>query len=396
MALLRPPKVVLRKRRPTGQGMFAHWTYLVTVMAAIAVVVLVGLVKAQFLPDLSNQVFDWYQRFDHREWDPKSPVRIADIDDESLARHGQWPWPRSTVGETIKRLGELGAVVVAIDILLSEPDRLGPEHDAKMAQAMTGTPTVLGAILKNDGAPVEFPTRFGIATAGDNPMPFLAHFSSAVVPLPILSAASAGVGALNWLPDRDQVVRRVPLVMALGNKAVPGLSIEALRLWQGTSTVVVRSSNASGQSAFGAHTGVNAIKVGDFQIPTDPQGEMRVRYTRSDPRRFIPAWKLLAGEVDRGDIEGRIILIGSRSRAARSTRDAGRQLCGGCRDPFPGDRADHQRDLVDPAGLGDRRRARAGSRARARLRGGPAAHHGPVRSRRGGGRHRPGGLGESA
>ena len=68
MALLRPPKVVLRKRRPTGQGVLAHWTYVVTVVAAIAVVVLVGLVKAQFLPDLSNQVFDWYQRFDHREW----------------------------------------------------------------------------------------------------------------------------------------------------------------------------------------------------------------------------------------------------------------------------------------------------------------------------------------
>src|SRR6202008_2336969 len=96
-----------------------------------------------------------------------------------------------------------------------------------------------------------------------------------------------------------------------GNKAVPSLSVEALRLWQGASTVLVRSSNASGQSAFGAHSGVNAIRIGDFQIPTDPQGEMRVRYTRSDPRRFIPAWKVLAGEVDRGDIERRIILIGS-------------------------------------------------------------------------------------
>ncbi len=313
-------------------------------VSAIVAIMLVGLMKARFLPDLSNLVFDRYQRLDQRPWDPALPVRIVDVDDESLTRIGQWPWPRTTIAEIVTRLGDLGASVVAIDIVLAEPDGLSPEqviallpatpsrtvveqeikqrvpNDARLAEGIEATPTVLGAILTQDGRAVDFPTKFGIAAAGDDPIPFLAHFTSAVVPLPILSSAGAGVGALNWLPDRDQIVRRVPVVLALGKKIVPSLAVEALRVAQGASTVIVRSSNASGQSAFGAHTGVNTIKVGDLEIPTDPQGELRVRYTRSEPRRFIPAWKVLAGEVDRGDVERRIIVLGTSAAGLRDQR----------------------------------------------------------------------------
>jgi adenylate cyclase len=289
----------------------AHWSYALTVISTLVLVVAVGVIKVQFLPDLSNLVFDWYQRLDPRAWDPESPVRIVDIDDESLTRIGQWPWPRSTVAELVARLGRLGAAVVVVDIVFAEPDGMSSEHvitllpptpgralleqeikertsnDAVLAQAIAATPTVLGAILTQDGRAVDFRTSFGIATAGDDPIPFLPHFTGAVVPLPILIAASAGLGALNWLPDRDQIVRRVPLVLALGDKIVPSLSVEALRVVQGASTVVVRSSNASGQGAFGARSGVNTVKIGDLEIPTDPQGELRVHYTRSEPRRSI-------------------------------------------------------------------------------------------------------------
>jgi adenylate cyclase len=71
---------------------------------------------------------------------------------------------------------------------------------------------VLGAILLQSGETVDIPTKFGLVTAGDDPRELVAQFSSAVVPLPELAAASAGIGALNWLPDSDQIVRRVPLV----------------------------------------------------------------------------------------------------------------------------------------------------------------------------------------
>jgi len=332
--MLRVPKLGLRRPFFTALRKPNRWSYPLTVCSAIFVVVLIFLTKDRIPFDLSNLAFDWYQRLDHRTWNPDSPVRIVDIDNESLARFGQWPWPRSIIAEIISRLRELDAAVVATDVVFAEPDALSPDrlitllpasqgrslleqeikerasNDALLAEAIADTPTVLGAFLTQDGRAAEFPAKFGVATAGDDPQPFLTRFTSAVVPLPPLSSASAGLGALNWLPDRDHIVRRVPLILGLGEQIVPGLAVEALRLVQGASTLIVRSSNAMGQTAFGARTGVNMIKVGDYEIPTDAQGALRVNFTRSEPRRFIPAWKLLTGDVDPRDIQQRIIVLG--------------------------------------------------------------------------------------
>jgi adenylate cyclase len=334
MPLLRPPRAALRMSRSRTRGRPARRSYALAVLLPIVVIVSLGLTKSPSLPDLSSLLFDWYQRLDPREWDANAPVRIIDIDDESLARVGQWPWPRSTIAEVVRRLGALDAAAVAFDIVFAEPDNLSPEqvisflpssparalleeeiraqktNDAMLAASIVATPTVLGAILTQGAHAVDYPAKHGVATAGDDPRPLLPHFTSAVLPLPILSSAGIGLGALNWLPDRDQVVRRVPLVLSLRDQIVTSLALESLRVVQNASSVVVRSSNASGYSAFGAHTGVNTIKVGEFEIPTDPQGELRVRYSRNEPHRLIPAWKLLAGEIDRDDIQGRIIFVG--------------------------------------------------------------------------------------
>lgn len=319
-------------------------SYPATVASAAAAIVLVGLVKTWVPIDLSNLVFDAYQRFDHRSWNPSLPVRIIDINDESLARIGQWPWPRSTIAEIVSKLRDLGASAVTIDIVFAEPDGRSLEqlvtllpdspgrfllqteikerasNDAVLAETLTQMPTVLGAVLTHETRAADFPDKVALAIAGDDPLPFLPRFTSAVVPLPVLSEASKGVGALNWLPDRDQIVRRVPLVVALGDRIVPSLALETLRVVHDASTVIVRSSNASGETAFGAQTGVNAVKVGNLEIPTDAQGAVRLHYTRSEPRRFIPAWKLLAGEVDRGEIRGRIVVVGTSAAALRDER----------------------------------------------------------------------------
>ncbi len=60
--------------------------------------------------------------------DPAVPVKIIDIDDESLARHGQWPWPRTTMGRLIDRLSQMGAAAITLDLVFADPDRSSPEH----------------------------------------------------------------------------------------------------------------------------------------------------------------------------------------------------------------------------------------------------------------------------
>ncbi len=326
------------------RGSHARWSYAVSVGLPALIVLGFGFVDPPVLRDLGNLVFDGYQRLAPRQWDPASPVRIVDVDDESLARLGQWPWPRSTIAAIVARLGALGAAVLAFDVVLAEPDAASPEaivrrlpttpgrtalehelagvkpNDDRLAEAIARTPTILGAVVTHAAGGADLPVRFGVASVGDDPLRFLPAFSGAIVPLPGLSRASAGVGALNWLADRDQVVRRVPLLVAVGDKIVPSLSLEALRVAQGATTVIVRASNASGETALGAHSGVNALKVGELEIPTDAQADLRVRYTRTEPRRFLPAWKVLAGAVDPDEVRGRIVVLGISAVALRDQR----------------------------------------------------------------------------
>ena len=62
--------------------------------------------------------FDSYQLLSPAEYDPKTPVRVVDIDEESLGKIGQWPWSRTIIADLVTKLTEQGAAVVAFDIVL--------------------------------------------------------------------------------------------------------------------------------------------------------------------------------------------------------------------------------------------------------------------------------------
>src|SRR4051812_47165905 len=138
MPLFRRRKVAPMLPRTGARSVLARWSYPLTVAAVIVAIAVVGLARIPFLPDLSNIVFDWYQRIDPRAWNPQSPVRIVAVDDESLARIGQWPWSRTTIATLITRLGELGAAAIAVDIVFAEPDASSPEHVVKLLPQTPG------------------------------------------------------------------------------------------------------------------------------------------------------------------------------------------------------------------------------------------------------------------
>ena len=233
------------------------------------------------------------------------------------------------------KLAAQGASAIAFDILFSEPDQTSPEvamqrldptdaaiiasamkgregHDAQFAKTLATVPAVLAAALTNrvsDDPPP--PAKAGFAIAGDDPAPFIATFAGVTSNLPALDQAASGIGAINWIPDRDQVVRRVPLVYRLKDTPVPTLVMEALRVAQGASTYVLKASNASGETAFGEVTGLNHIKVGDIEIPTDADGGIWLQFRPSNPAAYIPAWKVLDGTNNPDEVAGRIILIGT-------------------------------------------------------------------------------------
>ena len=307
--------------------------YIAFVSVLIAGAILLRYADPFFVRALRLIAFDHFQRLDPPKYDPTLPIRIVDIDEESLAKIGQWPWPRTTVRDLLAELAAKGAAVVAFDVLFAEPDRTSleaivkqlpasqaaavtaamaghPSNDEQFADEIKRTPTVLSIVL-GQGAATTLAPKAGFAFGGDDPRPFLQEFNAATQNLPQFEDAAHGIGAFNWVADRDQIVRRVALMFRLNDSFVPSLAAEALRVAQGASTYLLKASNASGETAFGQSTGLNHIRIGDIVVPTDAAGGVFLKFRHYNKAEYIPAWKVLAGEVSQDDIDGRIILVGT-------------------------------------------------------------------------------------
>ena len=307
--------------------------YISFIVALIGGAVLLRYADPFFVRALRLIAFDNFQRLDPEQYDPSLPIRIVDIDEKSLSLIGQWPWSRTTVRDLLSALTSKGAAAVAFDVLFAEPDRTSldiiakqlppseaaaitsaiagrPSNDEHFAEALKDTPSVLSVVL-GEGADTTVQAKAGFAFAGDDPRPFLMEFKGASRNLPELENAARGIGAFNWVADRDQIVRRVTLMFRLDQTFVPSLAAEALRIAQGATTYVLKASNASGETAFGQSTGLNHIRIGDVEVPTDAGGGVYLKFRHFNKAAYIPAWKVLAGEVSQEDIEGRIILIGT-------------------------------------------------------------------------------------
>ena len=212
---------------------------------ALLFVALIGRVAApDLLERLSLFCFDIYQKAAPREAGDV-PIRVVDIDDGSLSQIGQWPWPRSVVAQLVDKLREAGVAVVAFDIDFAEPNRTSPQlllpllarngvrpeeaerllavvpdPDQRLAEAMGSVPVVTGFILTDRGETRPPLPKAGFVWVGDDPLGHIANYSAAVSDLPQLDAAAAGNGFLNQSVDWDQVVRRVPLILRLGEKGI--------------------------------------------------------------------------------------------------------------------------------------------------------------------------------
>ncbi len=288
-------------------------------------------------------VFDSFQRISPRDFDPgKSPVRIVAIDEASLKRIGQWPWPRTRLARLVDRLREAGAAAIVFDVIFAEPDGSSPEnvvkrwppgpafeelrkaasvlpsHDSIFAAALARAPSVTAFVLER-AANRARPRRIaGLAFAGADPRAVLPTFAGAVTTLPLLEKAAKGNGSISFTPDRDLIIRRVPLFSRLGKRIYPGLAAEALRVAQRASGYLIKSVGASGERGAGA--GIVAVRIGRMTAPTDGRGRIVMYYRATAPRLYLPAWRVLAGKIGRREIAGRIIFIGATAAGLRDLR----------------------------------------------------------------------------
>ena len=246
--------------------------YALTTTTACLLALLAGVVGAPTRAVMQDLVFDQYQRWKPRPYALDQPVRIVAVDDELLKRLGQWPWPRERLAELVKTLKDAGAAAIVFDFLFAEKDRAdaaaptGQTPDDVFGRAIDGAPVVLGSFVSDTPVGTGGAAKAGFVTAGDDATQFLTPSPGALAPLSELAQHAAGVGFLNWRPDSDRVVRRVPLILSVDGALHPSLAMQALRVAQGASTYIVKSSNASGETAFGEVYGVLSVKNGDLTI----------------------------------------------------------------------------------------------------------------------------------
>ena len=281
---------------------------------------------------LRLKTFDFYQQQKPREIPPPQgkPVTIIDLDEESLAEIGQWPWPRTIVAKLIQNLMQMGAALVAFDIVFAEPDRMNPNkipdtvvgldeatkaklralpsNDEIMARVIRKSRVVLGQagywekLETKKGPPIKKSVALLKQGKNVNPAFFLPRFQSLIRNVPVLEKHATGHGIFSLVPEPDGIVRRVPTLFVYENELYPSLAVEMLRVAVNRKSILVKA-NVAGITFLGVHK--------NLQIPTDSHGRVWPYFSKSDKSKYVSAKDVLNGTADPALIKGKLTIVGT-------------------------------------------------------------------------------------
>ena len=276
--------------------------------------------------------FDGLQKIKPRAYQDIG-VRVVDIDEASLRELGQWPWPRDTLANLVMQLQSYGAAVVVFDILFAEADRFSPSNllnrnafsglslpdgvrksleqrdfDVQLAQTFYTIPVVLGIARTPE---IDQPTDVPLAEViefGDGLIDALPQMGASTTVVSVLKEAAAGVGSVSVDPfGQANIIRTVPLIWNGSQGPVPSLALESLRVALGETSVLLWGVE-------GSPGVIEAVGVGDIDIPTLPDGQIWVKFRRENAQAFVSARRVLEKQYDAdlaANLEGRIVFVGT-------------------------------------------------------------------------------------
>jgi adenylate cyclase len=316
-------------------------------MGLLAAILVVRLIDPYPVEFLRVKTFDIFQQIKPRDIPPpaRKPVTIIDLDERSLAEIGQWPWPRDKVAQMVKNLQDMGALLVAFDIVFAEEDNRSPHIlannikglDAATKEKLLSLPSndqILADVIKrgnklvmkqgkrripfgkvimgqagyweeldDTGKPPPAKKSFALLKGKNDPSPsaWVPSFKSLITNTPVLDKFAAGHGIFSLVPEPDGIVRRIPMVFKFKERLYPSLTLEMLRVAFGRSTVGIRSN----------HLGITEVPIGRFKMPTDNLGRVWPYFSKSDKAKYVSAADVLAGTVDRKLIAGKMTIVGT-------------------------------------------------------------------------------------
>ena len=229
---------------------------------------------------LRDQFIAW-----HADATPETRFVVIDIDEASLAQIGRWPWPRAQLAEMVELLlGPYGARGVALDMLLSEPaDEAG---DQRLAMLSRFGPVVLAQAFDYDG---NLPLRVGhlIAPRHAQVRPNYVLASGFIANNARLAHSDAKAGNIGFVPDKDGMIRRLPLHTRFEQNFYPSLALSLMQCC---------SNQWSPQ----------------FQLKGNQLGFWRIPYQKTwSAYTVIPASYILQQKIPVSMLENRLVLVGS-------------------------------------------------------------------------------------
>lgn len=304
-----------------------------------------------------NLVFDQYNRWLPRH-EQDSPVVFVDIDEASLARLGQFPWPRSVFADLVNKMTGYGSAAIAFDILFTEADRTAPAEilpvwenlrlsenapewqalraaitaqitspDDALARAIADAPVIMATMMSDEAARLAAP-KAGIAvraqgssdTDGLDPMRNVPASSFAISNRDVLNDNALGLGSINARIDDDGIIRRASLLFRAGEHIYPSLALESLRVAQGAGSIVLRASDVRGEGSYSAGFGLSRLKVGRLIAPIEPDGSMRLYFAESADIQTVSAYEILQPDFDMTRLAGKIAFIGTSAAGLKDIR----------------------------------------------------------------------------
>ena len=201
-------------------------------------------------------------------------IFVAEIDDATLDKYGQYPFPRQIYSDIIIDLYDKGAGLVVWNIMMPEVDRLG--GDADLAMTMQQLPVIL-ASRPSDKTKNE-PINPGAAIINADYLDLILPYGGIIANIPELENNSVGAGIVSTEPEIDGVVRRMPTVAVVDDTLYPSLALETLRVIAGDPNFQIKLNQF----------GVEKMRIPQFGIiPTDSEGRVWIDWSQRSKRVSI-------------------------------------------------------------------------------------------------------------
>ncbi|MFT6113697.1 MAG: adenylate cyclase [Oleiphilaceae bacterium] len=259
-------------------------------------------------------------------------IVILDIDEKSLAREGRWPWSRHKLADLVTILTEYGAVVVAFDVVFSEPERNPvsevnqhlsdnkidweiPKYwleiadgDKNFSRHINDMDVVLGYFFQ-DQINIQVgqlpPPSYTLTKEQKNRLVSISKPGYAAN-LALLQQAAAGAGFVSTFADVDGVIRRSPLVIRHGDALYPSLSLATVMSYLFVNNIELETL------PLGSVDVMTSIIAGGQKARTDVNGQVIIPF-RGKQKSFpyLSVTDVLQKKIDSAALSGAIVLVGT-------------------------------------------------------------------------------------